>query len=289
MMSLTFILVMMVMMLMLILVMIVMVMVVMMLMLILIMIVVVMVMMVMVMLLVIHRRIIFEILHDIFYICGVLHRLQDLYPGNIIPCGGYHSCFRIMLPDTACSIHQLLFRYILGTAEYYGSCSFDLIQEELSEVLHIDLCLGHIDNGSCRIQLKIHMFCGLLDRLYHIGKLSDSRGFDDDPVRVILIYDLLQSLTEISHQRAADAAGIQFIYLDACFLHESTVHTDLTEFILDQDQLLSGKCFLDQFFDKCCFSGSQESGNDVYLSHVNASVYNTCFIFDKILRASHSE
>ena len=268
---------MMVMMLML-LVLIVIMMMVMMLMLLVLIVIVMMVMMVM-MLLIIHSGIIFEILHDVFHICGMLHGLKDLDTGNVIPRRGDHTRLRIQLLDPVCGIHQLLLRHILCPAEHYGSRCLDLIQEELTEVLHVNLSLGHIHYRCCGIQLQIHCLCRLLNGLNHIRKLADARGLDDDAIRMILIHYLLKSFTEVSHQGAADASGIQLIYLNPRILHEVSVHADLAELVLDQNQLLTGEGLLDQFLDKSCFSGSEEPGNDFYLCHVNASNLSLAFFY----------
>ena len=213
------------------------------------------VMMVMVLMLLL-IRIIFEILHDVFHICGVLHRFQDLLSGYIIPCGGDDPCFTVMLADLCYRFRQLLIGYILRSAEHHGSCGLDLIQEEFTKVLHVNLRLGHIHHSCSCIQLQIHGFRRLLDRLYHIGKLSDARRLDDDAVRMVLLHYLLQSFAEVTYQRTADAAGIQFIYNDAGILQKPSVNTDLTEFILDQNHLLTGKNLLQKLFDQRCFSGA---------------------------------
>ena len=217
----------------------------------------VMVMMVMVMMfLIIHCRIIFEILHDIFNICGMLHSFQYLCTGNVIPRSRNNSCLRIMLTDLFSSLKKLLLSYILGSGKNHSSRCLDLVKEEFTEILHVNLSLGHIHNRCCGIQLDIHGFSCLLDSLDNIGKLAYARRFNDYPVRMVLLNHLLQSFAEISHKRAADTSGIQLIYLNTCILHKIAVHTDLTEFVLDQDKLLALKCFIDKFLDKCRLSGT---------------------------------
>ena len=70
----------------------------------------------------------------------------------------------------------------------------------------------------------------------------------------------LQSGAEITHQRAADAAGVQLIDLDAGLLQEAAVNADLTELVLDQHHLLTLKSVLQKLFDQSCFrhQGDQE-------------------------------
>ena len=216
----------------------------------------ILVVMVMMLVLILFIRIIFEILHDIFHICGVLHGFQDLLSCDVIPGRGDDPCIRIVLADLRNRLCQLLLRYILGTAEHHSSCCLDLIQEELTEVLHVYLCLGHVYHSSSRIQLQIHCLSRLLNGLHHVGQLADSGGLDDDPCGMVLLNHLLQGLTEISHQGAADTAGVQLIYDDAGFLQEPSVDTDLTKFILDQDHLLTGEGLLQKFLDQCCFPGA---------------------------------
>ena len=72
---------------------------------------------------------------------------------------------------------------------------------------------------------------------------------DDDAVGVVLLHHLLQGGAEIAHQRAADAAGVQLVDLDAAFLQKAAVNADLAELVLDQHHLLTGKGLFDELFD----------------------------------------
>ena len=80
--------------------------------------------------------------------------------------------------------------------------------------------------------------------------------------------DLLQGLAEVSHQAAADAAGVQLIDLNAGLTHEAAVDADLAKLVLDQDDLLALERFLDQLFDQRGFAGPQKAGENVDLGLV---------------------
>ena len=84
-----------------------------------------------------------------------------------------------------------------------------------------------------------------------------------------LIDDILKRRSEITNEAAADAAGIHLRDLDACFLQESAVDTDLTELVLDEHDLLSVISVRDELLDKSSLTGTQESGENVYLCHSN--------------------
>lgn len=124
-----------------------------------------------------------------------------------------------------------------------------------------------------------------ITRTYPLGELTeDERKFYTwtlqchidiaKAVWVVLLHHLLQGGAEITHQRAADAAGVQLIDLDAGLLQEAAVDADLTELVLDQNDLLAGKGLLDEFFDQSGLAGAQEAGKNINFGHsLNASFF----------------
>ena len=93
--------------------------------------------------------------------------------------------------------------------------------------------------------------------------------------------DLLQVLAEVSHQAAADAAGVQLIDLDAGLSHEAAVDADLAELVLDQDDLLTLESFLNQLFDQRGFTGTQKAGENVDLGLVFC---HDCYLYSNVHR-----
>ena len=71
-----------------------------------------------------------------------------------------------------------------------------------------------------------------------------------------LLYDLFQSLAEITDQTAADAAGVHFIDLHTGVFEETAVNADLAELVLDQHDLLTLVSLLDQLLDQRRLAGS---------------------------------
>ena len=57
---------------------------------------------------------------------------------------------------------------------------------------------------------------------------------------------------------------------DTRILQKSSVNTDLTELIFNQNNLLARKYFFDQLLDQSGLSGSEESGKNVYFCHVSS-------------------
>ena len=92
-------------------------------------------------------------------------------------------------------------------------------------------------------------------------------GLDDDAVGVVLLHHLLQGGAEVAHQRAADAAGVQLVDLDAAFLQKAAVNADLAELVLDQHHLLAGKGLFDELFDQGSFTGTKEAGENIDFGH----------------------
>jgi hypothetical protein len=113
-----------------------------------------------------------------------------------------------------------------------------------------------------------------LDSAGHVGQLADAGRLDDDAVGVVLLHHLLQSGAEIAHQRAADAAGVQLIDLDAGLLQKAAVDADLAELVLDEHDLLACKGLFDELLDKGGLTGAKEAGENIDLGHIrNASFF----------------
>ena len=127
----------------------------------------------------------------------------------------------------------------------------------------IHLHLVHIGHGDKAVQLHIQMLSHAFHSAGHIGELAHAGGLDDDAVGVVLLHHLLQGGAEIAHQRAADAAGVQLVDLDAAFLQKAAVNADLAELVLDQHHLLAGKGLFDELFDQGSFTGTKEAGENI--------------------------
>ena len=202
------------------------------------------------------------------------HGLQDLLTGQVIPCGGHDSGGGVLFAQHCHGSGDLFLAGGLGAAEQDAACMADLVIVELAEVLHIHLHLVHIGHGDKAVQLHVQMLRHTLHGAGHIAQLAHARGLDDDAVGVVLLHHLLQSGAEIAHQRAADAAGVQLVDLNAAFLQETAVNADLAELVLDQHHLLACKGLGDQLFDQSGFAGAKEAGEDINFSHVpNASFF----------------
>ena len=202
------------------------------------------------------------------------HGLEDLLTGQGVPGGGHDGGGGVLLPQHGHGSSDLLLGGVLGTAQDDAACMADLVVVELTEVLHIHLDLVHVGHGDKAAELDIQVLGHALHGAGHVTQLAHAGGLDHDAIRVVLLHHLLQGGAEITHQRAADAAGVQFVDLDAGLLEEAAVNADLAELVLDQHHFLACKGLLDQFFDQGGFAGTQETGEDINFGHdSNASFF----------------
>ena len=142
---------------------------------------------------------------------------------------------------------------VAGTGQDDGAGILDLVLVELLEVLQVDLALAGVDDSNCAADLGA---LDLLDSSNYIRELADAGGLDEDTVGGELVDDFLQRGAEVADQGAADAAGVHLGDLDAGFFQESAVDADLSEFILDEDELLSIVAIGDELLDESGFSGT---------------------------------
>ena len=198
---------------------------------------------------------------------GLLHDGQDLLAVQLIPGRRDDARLRVLFLNHRDRSLQLLFRNVLGTAQHDRSGALHLVVVELAEVLHVHLDLAHVRDGDQAVHLHLAVFRDLLDCPAHVGELADARRLDQDAGRRELLHDLLQRLAEIADQRAADAAGVHLGDVDAGVFQETAVDADLTELVLDEDDLLALERFFDQLFDQRRLAGAEETGNNVDLCH----------------------
>ena len=206
-----------------------------------------------------------------------LHSCTKLFSCQFTPRRGNQRCIRVMLTKKRNRGIQLCLRNGICTGKDDGGSGFDLIVVELAKVLHVYLDLTCIHNRN-RIAKGHFLIRYLLDSSDHIGKLANTGGFDDDTVRVILLNDLSQRLAEITHQRAADTAGVHLRDVDTGILQESAVNADLTELIFDKHQLLALVGFLDHLLDESRFSCAKKSGIDINL-HKTHLLYKISILY----------
>ena len=189
---------------------------------------------------------------------SVLHGLHQLCAGELIPGGRHHGGDGIVLPQKRHRPIQLLLADGVRPAEDDGGSGFNLVVIEFPEVAHIDLAFSRI--GHCHGVAQLHLLASdLLHSGHHIAELSHTRGFNENPVWMVLVNHLLQSLAKVSHQGAANASGIHLPNFNARLLQKAAVNSNFAEFIFDEHQLLLAVAFGNHFADESRLPGSQET------------------------------
>ncbi len=181
-------------------------------------------------------------------ICGerIFDRFSDLCAGELLPRCGDDLGVVVDLADQFDRGVELALGDVAGTGQDDGAGILDLVLVELLEVLQVDLALAGVDDGNCAADLGA---LDLLDSSNYIRELADAGWLDEDTVGGELVDDFLQRGAEVADQGAADAAGVHLGDLDAGFLQEAAVDADLSEFILDEDELLSIVAIGDELLD----------------------------------------
>ena len=197
-----------------------------------------------------------------------VHDRDDLGAGEHGPVGGDDGGGGVLFGQQGDGVGDLLLAGVAGAAQDDAGRMADLVVVELAEVLHIQLDLVHVGHRHEAVELHGQGLGHALHGAGHVGQLAHARRLDEDAVGVVGLHDLFQRFPEVAHQRAADAAGVQFVDLDAGLAHEAAVDADLTEFIFDQDDALPGEAFLDQFFDERGLARAQKAGKNVDLGLV---------------------
>ena len=198
----------------------------------------------------------------------VLHRREDRLAADVVPRGRDDARLRVVLAQQRDDGLQLLLAHALRAAEQNRTGVFNLVEEELAEVLDVHAALARVRDGHKAAHLGLRdVLLHALDRADHVGELAHAARLDQDAIRMILVDHLAQRLAEVAHQRAADAAGVHLRHLDAGLLHKAAVNADLAEFVFNQNDLLAGKRLFKQFLDQRRLARAKKAGKNINFRH----------------------
>ena len=124
-----------------------------------------------------------------------------------------------------------------------------LVLVELTEILHVHLALLCVDDSGKSVELDL-IVVKILDSDYDVAEFADAAWLDQDPLRRILFYHLVERASEITDKRAADASGVHLVDLDARVFQEAFVDTYFAEFVFYKNDLLVTVCLSDKLLDE---------------------------------------
>ena len=90
---------------------------------------------------------------------------------------------------------------------------------------------------------------------------------------MVLVNNLLQCFSEISHQGAADTAGVHLGNVDAGILQEAAVNSDLAKLVFNQHQVLTGISLRDHFLNESGLTRTQKTGINIDFCHITHLLY----------------
>ena len=129
-----------------------------------------------------------------------LHRLEDLIAWQLGDRSRDKRRLIVKFPQQSNTLLDLLRFCFICTAQNNRAGIFDLVAEELAEILSVDPALCYIHDRREAVELRINLFLHALYRLDHVGKLAHARRLDQDTVRMIGIHHLTQGFPEISYK-----------------------------------------------------------------------------------------
>ena len=197
----------------------------------------------------------------------VLHRLENLCAGELIPRGGNDGGVLVVLAQQSDAAFKLFGLDTVRAAQNDGVCVLDLVVIELAEVLHIHFALVCIGNGGEAIQRNV-FHVQVLHGTDHIAQLAYAGRLDQNAVRVVGLQHLTQRLAEVAHKAAADAALAHLGDFNAGVLQKAAVNGNLAELVFDEDELFALKSFGDQLADQRGFACAEEAGKNIDFRHI---------------------
>jgi 20S proteasome subunit beta 7 len=144
--------------------------------------------------------------------------LQDHLSVQISQRSGDDGSLFIVLSEKSHRFVYLCIGHLVRTGQDDGAGMLDLVDEELTEVLDIELCLGTVHHGHSTVELHLGILSGAADSGHDFGELAHARRLDQDPFGCVCGHDFTKRGAEVAYQRAADAAAVHLTDLDAGFL-----------------------------------------------------------------------
>ena len=197
----------------------------------------------------------------------VLHRLENLCAGELIPRGGNDGGVLVVLAQQSDAGFKLFGLDTVRAAQNDGVRVLDLVVIELAEVLHVHFALVCIGNGGEAIQRNV-FHVQVLHGTDHIAQLAYAGRLDQNAVRVVGLQHLTQRLAEVAHKAAADAALAHLGDFNAGVLQKAAVNGNLAELVFDEDELFALKSFGDQLADQRGFACAEEAGKNIDFRHI---------------------
>ena len=198
-------------------------------------------------------------------VAAAFHGGEQLLAGQVLPRGGDDAGVLIQAAQHGNGLVEALLRALSRAGQQDGTGMRHLILEKLTEVLEVHLGLERVNNGYKAVQLDLEV--RVLYRSDNVRQLADAGRLDQDAVRMVLVHNIVQRLAEVANQRAADAACVHLVYNNAGILEEAAVNADLTELVLDQNNLLTLERIGQQTLDEGRLAGTQKTGNNINFSH----------------------
>ena len=147
-----------------------------------------------------------------------------------------------------------------------------LILVELAEILHIHIVSLGINDSCEAVELDL-VIIQVLNSDDNIGELAYSGWLDEDSVRVILLDNLIKSLSEITYECAADASCNHLVDLDSGLSQKSGIYSDLSEFVLDKNDILVLITLSNKLLDESRLTCSEKSRKNVDFCHVSLPLF----------------
>ena len=203
-------------------------------------------------------------------VAAAFHGGEQLLAGQVLPRGGDNAGVLIQAAQHSNDLVETLLRALSRAGQQDSTGMGHLILKEFTEVLEVHLSLERVNNRDEAVQLYIEV--RVLYSGDNVAQLANTGRLDQDAVRMVLVYNIVQSLAEVADQRAADAASVHLVDNNAGVLEETAVNADLAEFVLDQNNLLTLERIGQQTLDESRLAGTQKTGNNINFSHACRSI-----------------
>ncbi len=174
------------------------------------------------------------------------------------PIGRNDHRIGIMLTHKRDRRIELFSRKTVGMTEYDCARRRDLVVKKLTKILHIHFAFLGIHNRRRAVQNE-RLVVKFLNSADNVGKLAHTRRFDHNAIGRISRHHLGKCLAEIADKRTANTARVHLVNRNTRISKKTAVYTDLTEFIFDQNNLLTLIGFLHELLDQRRFARAEKA------------------------------
>ena len=178
----------------------------------------------------------------------VVHSFKKLFSRKLFPRRGNDYRVGIETSDRIQTEFKLFFVNSRRVTENDALCFLYLVFIKLTKVLEIHFALLGVNYGSKRRYLTVGKLCRK-HRFQYVAEFAYARRLYEYSVGSVFGINFVERLFEVAYEGTTYTTAVHLVDLYARFFEEAAVNAYISEFVFNEDYLLSFQSRGKKFFD----------------------------------------